>query len=54
MAKVPHPCKHHREPVFIGSGNHFTIANGAARLHDRNSPDVGENIDAVTKREKGI
>ena len=34
MTKVPHPRKYHREPCFIGGGNHLFIADRPARLYD--------------------
>jgi hypothetical protein len=34
MPEMPHTCKHHRHPAFIGGGDDFIVTHATAWLDD--------------------
>ena len=54
MPEVAHPGEHHRQPAFVGGGNHVLVADGATGLDDgggagfcRRDQAVGEGEECV-------
>ena len=37
VSEVAHACEDHRDPGIVRGGDHFVIADGAARLNNRGS-----------------
>ena len=54
MAEMAHAGEHHGNAVLIGSGNHFFITHGAARVDNRLNALLGNHINAVAEGEEGV
>ena len=44
----------HRDAVIVCGGDHLSVTNGAARLHDGRGPGGDNRIESVAERKKGI
>src|SRR6187455_1140279 len=57
IALVPEmtaPREDHRQAVFIGRGNHFSVLHRPAWLHDGRGTGRGDRIETITKREERV
>ena len=54
MPEMAHASEHHREIMFIGSRNHFFIADRTARLNDSGGTGFGSGVQSISKREERI
>lgn len=54
MLKVANSGKNHGDTMFVGSVDHFLIADGPTGLDDRGDSRLRGGIDGVPEREKRI
>jgi hypothetical protein len=54
VPEVPHPGEHHRQPRFVGGGDHLVVADRAARLDHRGRARLGRGQQAVGEGEEGV
>src|SRR5690606_30989788 len=54
MTEVAHTGKHHRHAVLVGGGDHFLVADRAARLDHAGDAVGGGVVDTVAEREEGV
>src|SRR5271155_1313104 len=54
MPKVPDARKRHGHPKPVGSLDYLGVANRPPGLNDRRSPGLGNGLQAVGEREKGV
>ncbi len=46
--------EHHRDAALVGGGDHFVVAHAAARLDHGDGAVVGDDVEAVAKREERV
>ena len=54
MPEMPTTGKHHGDAALVGGGDHFVVAHAAAGLDHRDGAGVGDDVEAVAKREEGV
>src|SRR5215472_7661305 len=54
MPEVAHSGEYHGDPAFVGGSDHFGVTHTAPRLDHRDGAVVGNHIESVAKRKKGI
>ena len=54
MPEVAHAGEDHGDAAFVGGGDDFGVADGAAGLDDAGCAGVGQHVQAVAEREEGV
>ena len=54
MAEVAHSREDHRQTGLVGSGDHFIVTDGPARLDNRGRPGLDGGQQAVREGEEGV
>src|SRR5215468_184918 len=54
MLEVPHPCKNHRDTMFVGGVDHFLVSYGTAGLNDGRNSGFCSFVDVVPEGEKSV
>src|SRR3546814_7390080 len=54
VPEMPHPGEDHRQPGLVGGGDHFVVADRAARLDDRGGARLDGGKQPSGKREERV
>src|SRR5690606_7420890 len=54
VAEMPEAGEYHGDVVLVGRGDHFLVTHRAAGLDHRGGASLGEHVEAVSERERGV